>query len=110
MFSSYLISDINSYIVHILSVSCCHQLQEYLLSLPKLFTLDEYTRGRNMDKLNAYFYDKNIWNTPGTRGGPGGLDQTLALKRRKNARKSGSKAKDGDKEREKKKKKRYQNW
>ena len=27
-------------------------------------------------------------NTPGTRGGPGGRDQTLAVKRRKNARKS----------------------
>ena len=27
-------------------------------------------------------------NTPGTRGGPGGCDQTLAVKSRKNARKS----------------------
>ena len=47
-------------------------------------------------------------NTPGTRGGPGGRDQTLAMKKRKATRKSvnfqpwefprsGSKAKDGEK-------------
>ena len=28
------------------------------------------------------------WNTPGTRGGPGGRDQTLAVKSRNIARKS----------------------
>ena len=30
----------------------------------------------------------NSFNTPGTAGGPGGRDRTLAVKNRKNARKS----------------------
>ena len=29
------------------------------------------------------FYHKNTDNTPGTAGGPGGLDQTLAVKSQK---------------------------
>ena len=31
---------------------------------------------------------QNMYNTPGTAGGPGGRDQTLAVRSRKNARKS----------------------
>ena len=33
-------------------------------------------------------WTKRRKNTPGTRGGPGGCDRTLAMKRRKNAKKS----------------------
>ena len=32
-------------------------------------------------------YDKFMINTPGTAGGPGGRDRTLAVKSRKNVRK-----------------------
>ena len=39
----------------------------------------------NKSYSNLYFCSKN---TPGTAGGPGGRDRTLAVKSRKNAKKS----------------------
>ena len=41
-----------------------------------------------MGYLDQLYCHYNCDNTPGTRGGPGGRDQTLAVKIKKNARKS----------------------
>ena len=40
--------------------------------------------GRNMEKIYDFFFKQIIsYNTPGTVGGPGGHDQTLAVKSKK---------------------------
>ena len=38
--------------------------------------------------IKEIWIKENLWNTPGTAGGPGGRDQTLTLKSKRNARKS----------------------
>ena len=54
----------------------------------KRFYLNRFAASYQKDLSCFNVSNINWYNTPGTRGGPGVHDQTLALKRRKNDRKS----------------------